>query len=157
MFLMVLIHHVESDQLISVDCCAFPSTRWSQYVCYRQRIILDTQYLEYNMCCFFSLCSVPTGPRMLEEQSVCNSLLLHLLRHQKALLPAEDTVASSVISSSPPPPTLSAHLHFEVFLFLPFDGMTESVDFMYFLFFFFLHFFKCINIEGSDIITSLTN
>ncbi|KAM9804135.1 protein FAM13A-like [Neosynchiropus ocellatus] len=63
-----------------------------------------------NLATIFGPCifHVPAGPRMLEEQSVCNGMLLHLLRHHSVLLP------SSVTSSSPPPPTLSALSHLKL-------------------------------------------
>ncbi|XP_035461280.2 protein FAM13A isoform X2 [Scophthalmus maximus] len=87
-----------------------PSTRWKQHP------LCVTTLSEY-MCCVFmvavsSPCSVPAGPRMLEEQSVCNGLLLRLLQHQELLLPTPAEITG--VSASPPPPTLSALSHFEL-------------------------------------------
>lgn len=116
------------------------STRWSHYYACcdtQQRIKLDTQYF-VHVSPPLSICSVPAGPRMLEEQSVCNTLLLHLLRHQKVLLPAEDTVAPLVASSSsPPPPALSALSHFEVNRIC---FMTDGIYFHSLLFLFLFYF-----------------
>ncbi|KAM6956637.1 protein FAM13A-like [Aplochiton taeniatus] len=72
-----------------------------------------------NLATVFGPCifHVPEGPMMLEDQNVCNTLLLHLLTHRSVLfngppvdpVPCEDTSPSS----SPPPPALSAHADLE--------------------------------------------
>ncbi|XP_020337516.2 protein FAM13A isoform X2 [Oncorhynchus kisutch] len=83
-----------------------------------------------NLATVFGPCifHVPSGPRMLEEQSVCNALLLHLLRHQSVVFicppdlphppPSQDT-------PSPPPP-LAALSHFESRLQERLGGPTST-------------------------------
>ncbi|KAM9848016.1 protein FAM13A-like [Aulostomus maculatus] len=108
----------EMNQSLRENLCHLPDDNLlilSYLIGFLSRVAAHSQFNHMpveNLATIFGPCifHVPAGPTMLEDQSVCNALLLHLLRHHMVLLPP-----SAISSFSPsPPPTLSALSHFEV-------------------------------------------
>ncbi|XP_029925992.1 protein FAM13A-like [Myripristis murdjan] len=123
-------NEAEANQSLRDHLCSLPNENLSilSYLIHFLSTVATHSQINHmpmeNLATVFGPCifHVPAGPNMLEEQNVCNSLLLHLLRHQSVLfvhphkgllpVPSQNTVASTP-SSSPPPPTLSALSDFE--------------------------------------------
>ncbi|XP_034040442.1 protein FAM13B-like [Thalassophryne amazonica] len=111
------------NQSLRENLCLLPNdnlTVLSYLIRFLSRVAAHSQINQMpleNLATVFGPCifHVADGPSMLAEQSMCNALLLHLLRNHKFLLQhlAKDTTSSSIISSPTPPPTLSTPSDFE--------------------------------------------